>query len=532
MGLLCVPAKSIRYHQPALDRLLAQVDGRVYYDLLNWYRVLALLPGFAQNRQYMELMMGLRRPLPDEFLAQASLPAEGKRRLFATIRLRAQQSIIGVNLLWRGLGLARRIRRFEDRLDDALAEAGGEDSAKFDELVVAYRRLEDQLLDRWDAPLINDLWCMIAFGLSRSLLVRWAGDAGARLHNEILIGQGDIVSAEPVRRIRCMGRMIADDVELIDRLAEGDGRAIQRNPALVHAVAGYLDRFGDRCTEELKLESTPLQENPAPLLKAVAAAACRAGSAEPKRTDGNAELRRIFATNPVRRWVARLLLNWAARRVRDRENLRFQRTRVFGRVRRLFRAMGRSLADGGKITSPDDVFCLTVDEVLGASDLIASGANLKQLVAERRAEGQRHRDTDDPPERLFVDPRRPSVWRDAYRDLEEGYAEDASEGRSRAGLGCSAGVVQGVARVIEKPDRDAVAAGEILVARSTDPGWIALFSNAAGIVVERGSLLSHSAIVARELGIPCVVALAGALDWISDGEPIEVDGGSGRVSKI
>ena len=69
------------------------------------------------------------------------------------------------------------------------------------------------------------------------------------------------------------------------------------------------------------------------------------------------------------------------------------------------------------------------------------------------------------------------------------------------------------------------------VARHTDPGWIALFASAGAIVVERGSLLSHSAIVARELGIPCVVGLSDATRWITDGEVLTVDGASGRVSK-
>ncbi|HUH85409.1 MAG TPA: PEP-utilizing enzyme [Stellaceae bacterium] len=58
-----------------------------------------------------------------------------------------------------------------------------------------------------------------------------------------------------------------------------------------------------------------------------------------------------------------------------------------------------------------------------------------------------------------------------------------------------------------------------------------MFSNAAAIVVERGSLLSHSAIVARELGIPCVVGLKGATAWIVSGERLAVDGATGSVEK-
>lgn len=85
--------------------------------------------------------------------------------------------------------------------------------------------------------------------------------------------------------------------------------------------------------------------------------------------------------------------------------------------------------------------------------------------------------------------------------------------------------------MIRDPRHQALAPGEILVARHTDPGWIAVFANASAIVVERGSLLSHSAIVARELGIPCVVGARNALQWITDGERIEVNGATGLVRR-
>jgi pyruvate,water dikinase len=108
---------------------------------------------------------------------------------------------------------------------------------------------------------------------------------------------------------------------------------------------------------------------------------------------------------------------------------------------------------------------------------------------------------------------------------------DTGDERLRAATGCSAGTVRARARVVRDPRSETLERGEVLVARHTDPGWIALFANAAAIVVERGSLLSHSAIVARELGIPCVVGLKGAMDWIATGEEIEVDGAAGTVRK-
>jgi pyruvate,water dikinase len=87
-------------------------------------------------------------------------------------------------------------------------------------------------------------------------------------------------------------------------------------------------------------------------------------------------------------------------------------------------------------------------------------------------------------------------------------------------------------RVIDDPRIEALAPGEILVARHTDPGWIAVFANAAGVIAERGSLLSHSAIVAREMGVPCVVSLKGVTHWLKTGDTVRLDGGAGTVERI
>jgi pyruvate,water dikinase len=72
----------------------------------------------------------------------------------------------------------------------------------------------------------------------------------------------------------------------------------------------------------------------------------------------------------------------------------------------------------------------------------------------------------------------------------------------------------------------------ILVAEHTDPGWVMAFPSALGVIVERGSLLSHAAIVARELGIPAVVSLPGVIGWLRDGDWVEMDGRAGSVRRV
>ncbi len=132
-----------------------------------------------------------------------------------------------------------------------------------------------------------------------------------------------------------------------------------------------------------------------------------------------------------------------------------------------------------------------------------------------------------PPRRFET--RGPVHYENALRNTLEP-AEAAGE--SRVGLGCCPGVVRGTVRVVLDPRSTTLEAGEILVAERTDPGWIMLFPSAAGLVVERGSLLSHSAIVARELGIPAVISLPGVTGWLKDGDSVELDGNRGTVTRL
>lgn len=525
LGILGVSGRRISAHRPVLENLLGRIDGHVYYNLLNWYRTLALLPGFAFNRSAMEEMMGVANAIPPA-LADQLAPARpsGVRRLFAL----GEMGVAALRLTLAACRLPRRVEEFNRRLETALEPLDPPPARQpLTDLAAAYRRLESALIERWDAPLVNDLICMIAFAASRRALQAWAAEQGLALHAETLVGQGDIVSAEPARRIRRMGLMVAQRPELIECLSRGQALPAGALPQLNGELAAYLERFGDRCVEELKLESVTLNDDPAPLLRAVAASARSDATTRRARKAPSISLATVFAGRPVRRWVAGWLLRWAKARVRDRENLRLQRTRVFGRVRVLVRAMGHELARSGVLAAGEDVFQLTLEELLGAIEGGAASYDLKALVAARRAEAQRLPGRE-PPERIEMTGAIVTALRRERTEL----APEAEDSALRRGLGCAPGLARGAARVIREARAATLEPGEVLVAQHTDPGWIALFANAAAIVVERGSLLSHSAIVARELGIPCVVQLKGATRWLADGDRLEVDGMSGEVRRL
>lgn len=529
-ALMGVGAEAIARERATFDTMLGRVHGRVYYNLLAWYRALSLFPGFKANRAFMEQMMGVGEPLPE---ALARRIAPGGESAWARMVDRGRLAGVLVRLVGYNFALPGVIRRFYARLNAALAESDADVEARSAVALAArYRAMEEQLLERWDAPLINDFLCMIAFGASRKALESWAGPEGAALHSDIMIGQGDIVSAEPARRIREMGDVARGGAALIEQLAAGDIEGARSDPALAPLLDAYIARFGDRCTEELKLESVTLHEDPRQLLAAVAAAA-RAPAREAAVTEGptpEERLQALFRGRPVKGWLASRLTAWAKARVRDRENLRFERTRLFGRVRRIVRASGRRLAEAGLLEAGNDVFLLTVEEWLGAVEGGVSDRHLKALAELRRAEMAQDLARPDPPERLTIR----GGFLAGLAAAEAGAAVDAGDASDtvRTGQACCAGVITAKVRVVADPRVEALEAGEILVARHTDPGWIAVFANASGVIAERGSLLSHSAIVAREMGVPCVVALKGATTWLKTGDRVRLDGGAGRVEKL
>ena len=518
LDVVGVPGPIVRESAPILDNMLCRVDGRVYYNLVNWYRALALLPGFDRNSKAMETMMGVSEPLPKAWLDRVAATAKKDTRWFGKPRT-------AIRLGWRALRLRSDVKAFRRRMARSLSITPARvASMSLSELAAEYRSVEARLLDRWDAPLVNDFLCMAAFSGSRKLLERWAGPTGLDLHNDAMIGQGDIVSAEPARRIAAMGAMARQDPALVEALASGRPVDLTGHVELSDAIKDYLDRFGDRCVQELKLESLPLREDPRTLHGAIAGAARNPQAAPHRVGDVDARIALLFKDEPIKRRVVSLAVRYAKARVRDRENLRFERTLIFGHARRVLRAMGSQLHATGALDHPRDVFHLTVHEILGYVEGFAATPDLKGIVelrAKAYADSERR---PDPPERMVAKgPVHGGV------DIVETTEAHRPEGETRTATGCCSGVVEGIARVVTDPSTQNLEPGEVMVARHTDPGWIAVFANASAIVVERGSLLSHSAIVSRELGIPCVVGVKGATAWIATGDRVRVDGATGRV---
>jgi pyruvate,water dikinase len=194
---------------------------------------------------------------------------------------------------------------------------------------------------------------------------------------------------------------------------------------------------------------------------------------------------------------------------------------VQSQIRSFAMRVGARLVEAGVIQGADDVLYLRRDEVPG---LLREPEDRSELITERRAAHEQQK-AMRPPAKVGKPPK-PSTEADRF----DGARFEAAEDGTLRGTGASAGVVRGTARVVLGPqDFAKVRPGDVIVAPSSNPSWVPLFTIAGGVLCNTGGVLCHAAVVAREVGLPAVVGLGDSTTRIADGTQVELDGTTGFV---
>jgi pyruvate,water dikinase len=527
-----LPEAVIVAQRPLLQNLLGLLNGRVYYNINNWYRMLLFLPAFRRNKADMEKMMGLDSPV--DFISDESMSlGEQLRRIPWLVS-------VGVRMVRRFANMGREVESFITQFDAAYRRIDRRrfPTASFSQLMELVEQVRREISAHWHTPLINDLYVMMSSGRLRRLVEQAVGHERApALIANLMGGEEGIESTEPTRQVLKMSAMARGNPALAARLREDpvDLPGLRRDHReFAAAIDRYIDRYGDRCMGELKLETVSLREDPSFLFRLLRGYLDRpdldAQAIVEKelrlRGEAEAELRR--AVGMLRFAGAMRTVRAARAAVKYRENLRLLRTLVFGLVRDLYRAIGDRLATAGRLAAARDIFYLTVEEIESYHGGTAASADLAALVQARKAEYAAYGALDLP--------HRIETRGAVYHGNTLGQPATKTDPEPTAGIlrgtGCYPGIVDAPARIIMNPTDDLALSGRILVTLRTDPGWAPLFPLARGILVERGSTLSHSAILARELGIPAVVGVPGLLRTVRDGDRLRLDGGAGTVEKL
>jgi phosphohistidine swiveling domain-containing protein len=532
MRTLGLPAATIAAHEGVVTQLLGLVRGRIYYNINNWYRGLQLLPTFRQNKADLERMMGLETPV-DFVLSQ-------EKTLLQKARLLPRLALNLGRLLAAFARLPRRVAAFQANFEShyqrfyalPLAELGAAD------LLAEKAELDAALLGSWTTPIINDFRVMMSNGtVARRLHRAGVADVDEFLSRYFSAAHQQLASARPALAMQALADQARQHYpELLPLLreipADLPARLRQAAPDLYLAIADYLRQYGDRSIGELKLETETMRTDPLLLYRYLRN---YLGESPPVREVNQAMSNlHAAASTELSRRLARQS-PWRARRVWGslrqlqqamawREELRLERTRLFGMYRALYRALGQRLAGADYLRTPRDVFFLSEAEIANAATALAAGlpatGKWAALVAERQAEFAAYQG-EVLPGRVELPSR--------LSQMAPPAAFDAASGGVLRGSGCYPGRVSEEVIVITEPGDSLAVAGRIVAAPRTDPGWAALFPACRGVLIERGSALSHSVILLRELGIPTIINIPGLTARLRSGQRLTMDGASGEI---
>jgi len=508
LRLLGTPEHLLRADEAQFRNMLGYLNGNVYYRITNWYELLKFLPGRA-NQQFFEAMLN---------------PVTKKGERAKSRKAMDIKSILAIlNFLWLINRSESESKQFRKKFAKKIAffKSYQVEYVNAAELLAASKKVKAELLSDWAIPILNDVKLMVFHGMLKKYFFN-SEDQTEYL--AFLQGLTDRASLKPLEQLAQVGGVIAkalndEQVKTID--------ALRKTPSwykVTAAADAYVTAFGSRTPGELKLESIRLTDDLSDVLEMALKAhestfTSNAGTRNDTAKQKLAWPKSLpFYQRPLLRWVAnntRKAIDW-------RERFRFNRAQTFDLSRTLYDAVGNILTAEGFLKTSRDIYWLTEQEVDEIVNAHAWSLDAKPIVAQRK--------------KLFAsyDKAKMGLGIKGVGDIAGAHLNpvlptDGTDGF--AGRGVAPGVLTAEVVVCTEFDASVDVRGKILVVHHIDPGWTLLFTQAAGIVAERGNALSHAAIIAREIGIPAVVAAVGATTILNTGDIITIDGTLGSITR-
>ncbi|WP_207429709.1 PEP/pyruvate-binding domain-containing protein [Pedobacter sp. SYSU D00535] len=516
MNVLGLPEGVIRDNEEVVANLLGLVKGRIYYNINNWYRGLQLLPSFKQNKEDMERMMGLEEPV--DFIEDKEKSFLEKLRLLPQllnlIRLVAAFRKLDKSVIKFRNNFAAWYSHFYDQKFEEL---------DYKELIAQRKALDKNVLEKWSTPIINDFYVMMMNGRVRRSLLGLGINDPEQFLSRLYSGSQQVESIQPILEMQRLARMVIADSELrklVEESPEASFETIPRCfPEFYKEVLTFLDKYGDRTAGELKLETRTMRTDPLlfyRLLKNQIESE-GLGFGSEFRDGAVAELeQKLAGRSPFFRSKVLSNLEKLKRSIQFRESMRLERTRLFGMYRHLYLLLGEMLAEEGVISNKRDIFYLTEEEICEGT---SSDNRLRMpgLIENRKQEFEGYQ-SEDIPSRVIV----PSA--PVTNTVKQGHDINLLQG-----TGCTPGQLIGEVIVVKNTDLDFDPRGKIVCALRTDPGWAVIFPSCAGVLIEKGSSLSHSVILLRELQIPAIINIPGLTTILKTGMTVRMNSSTGLI---
>ena len=505
--------KKVSSYEELFQRMVGGFSGRMYYEISSWYDILRLLPF---SRKIIPVWQGMLGVSNEEISFSKKKPSFFLKcriaLLFCYYFFVSQRKMQELDKFFQ-----ERYASYSKRVDE-------EDYAQA--LYRIFLEMKEDLLREWDITLINDMVSFISTHL---------------------YGKKTAFSLETMKPVRALSAL-----KTVARKYGLDSKEYRREKQ------SYISAYGDRIVGELKLETRTYRTNEE-LLDRWILDSLEADSAE-KDCEETSCSEKLSDQKQRKSFLYRL----AESSCNNREISRLHRTRCFGLMRRIVDKIGEK-------TIGFDLYYLSLNEL---KELLFSGKDFSLKIAREKelrkayerlpvlsrvkllgkvdrdplagkirvlnykfvkGKGSRE-EKSGKSEDIFSSESMNLKRKEDIKgqDVEKGKEAGNNTQRVFFGRGVSKGIFRGEVLKIKSLQevRATEAKGKILLSYSTDPGWFPYLNMAEGLITERGSLLSHSAILARELEKPAVVNIPNIMEELQSGDIVEIDGDLGICSVI
>lgn len=507
-------------HHRTFHDMVGLFGGRMYYNLGSWYAFIGLFPSNHRNQKFLDdqlLTVG-----DVVYLPPSTYPLKQKLRFY----MRAARRTAFFEL---------EKRRYWRKLNAAIEHYGTlPNGTSLPILLSRYTYVEQMIVPHMGRSADNDFFVMTYHGILKQKLRKWLGDQEGQSLN-FLGTLHDVISARQAELLAEIANSINEDETASRYIAHNhferlDAYLLTTDTGAL--LAEYRHTFLHRFAGDQKIESVnPLLSLSGfyGLIKTYcqldhqALTRQRAAALEAERQRHEQIVSQLGFGRSL---IYKLLVNRLKHHLRIREHNRLLRGKVYALLRDLFPSVGEGLMAHGIIAHAADVYFLDIEEILRYTDGTGYGDDAKRIVSERKKRYESYK-AINPPSRFITTGLAYELPTEALSQAES----PAGTATSLPGTISSPGDVTGKVIVLREPQIPKEPF-DILVVSHTDPGWTPLIALAKGVIVEHGGILSHAAIVTRELGIPSMIGVENATQLLRTGMTVRINTAKSTVDVV
>lgn len=492
--------------------------GRMYYNLANWYSFIGLFPNNSQNQKYLDEQI---QTVGDAvYLPPNHYPLRYKVKF-------------SLRVIRRAILFEKEKRRYWRYLENSYK--------KYESLPIGsdlfilldrYAFIEQLVIPHMGRSADNDYFVMIYHGILKNKFRHWFGENN---NTDFLGALHDVISARQVNLLSEIAAFISADSTAKKLLGRDEYKKLDKYLLATEAgklISEYRTKFLHRFAEDQKIEA----KNPLlPLsgfygliktYQRLDIEAIKKRQLEAFEAEKQIRSRIIQQLGPIKRLEYSVLIWRLKHHLRIREHNRLLRGKAYAYLRALFIQVGKSMQSNGQINDADDVYYLDIEELFRLINGTGYNEDIKQIISLRKKFYDQYKEINAPP-RFITN----SFTDKLPEEFTKTNTSTAKALRSIIGTISSPGTVEGKVIVLDKPiiPKEPF---DILVVSHTDPGWTPLIALAKGIIIEHGGILSHAAIVTRELGIPSIIGVEGATQLLKTGMKVRINSAKAAVEVI